>query len=182
MAVIVCPWCQSELPVEEGQEPERFCPICDNELGGYRSLQIGLDRNEELEEEAEYETDPEADELEDLSAVENWEEDKDLREKNESLLVFEEAVEKLLDEQEIVPECPHCREYMLEAGEHVVGPDGFRAREPELLGRPVLEAPFAMTVYVCPSCFNVQHTLAEEDRVRLAQRLSGADAGQRKGR
>jgi len=182
MALIVCPWCQSELTVEEGQEPERFCPICDNELGGLRTIQIGLDRNEDLDEEAEYEADSESDELEDLSAVEGWEQDEDLREKNESLLVYEETVEKLLDEQEIVPECPHCREYMLEAGERVVGADGFRVREPELLGGPVLEAPFAMNVYVCPSCFNVQYTLAEEDRAKFAQRLSAAGAELRKGR
>lgn len=183
MALIVCPWCQSELTVEEGQEPERFCPICDNELSGYRSLQIGLDRNEELDEDAEgYEAEPDAGDLEDISAIEGWVEDEDLAEKNESLLVYEETVEKLLDEQELVPECPHCREYMLEAGERLVGADGFRSREPVELGQPVLEAPFAMTVYVCPSCFHMQYTLSEEDRARFAQRLSGAAVERKKGR
>ncbi|CAM3835274.1 hypothetical protein COLU111180_10015 [Cohnella lubricantis] len=182
MAVIVCPWCQSELPVEEGQEPERYCPICDNEIGGYRSLQIGLDRNEELEEDAEARAELDEDEVEDLSGLADWDEDKDLREKSESLLVYEEAVEKLLDEQETVPECPHCREYMLEAGNRVVDADSFLSRESDMLGGPVLKAPFAMTMYICPSCFSMQYTLAEENRTEFAQRLSGAGAEQKKGR
>lgn len=177
MAVIVCPWCQSELTVEEGQEPERFCPICDNELGGYRSLRIGIDSIDDGEEDDdEYAREPEEDD-EDIGEGAGWGQDEDLREKNESLLLYEETVEKLLDGQEVVPECPHCREYMLEAGERIVGADGFRAREPEELGRPVLEAPFAMTMYVCPSCFAVQYSLSEGDRAKFAQRLSGDEKG-----
>jgi predicted amidophosphoribosyltransferase len=43
MAVVICPWCQSEIPQEEGAEPEQYCPVCENELGGYRTVTFGLD-------------------------------------------------------------------------------------------------------------------------------------------
>lgn len=169
MAVVVCPWCQSEIPQEEGEEPEKYCPVCENELDGYRTLRIGLD-DEDEEEEDEAESDglaPNGEE--DLS----WADDGELTEKNEALLQFEEAVESLLDEQDMVPECPLCREYMLAAGEQTVPAESFRARSTESLGGAVLGAPFALTVYVCPSCFAVQHTLAEEARGDLARRLTG---------
>ena len=52
MAVTLCPWCQSEIPVEEGQEPEQFCPVCDNEIGGYRTLRVDIGGSEDDEEEA----------------------------------------------------------------------------------------------------------------------------------
>jgi rubrerythrin len=179
MAVIICPWCQSEVTQEEGQEPEKFCPICDNELGGYRTMRIDIDRYEDDPDEAE-ERSEHSEAYEDEEEELDWKRDDDLREKDESLLRFEEAVERLLDEQEFVPECPQCREYMLEAGERIVSAEGFRPRTPEGLGRPLLEAPFAMTVYVCPSCFVVQHTLSEGDRNKLAHKLgeSAADSGE----
>jgi hypothetical protein len=170
MAVIVCPWCQSEIPLEEGQEPDRYCPVCDNELGGYRTVTFDVGGDDE--EESEPEDAAEADEA-------DWEEDRELREKNETLLLYEETVEKLLDDQEIVPECPQCREYMLEAGETIVGADSFRSRSPERLGGPLLTPPFALTLYVCPSCFAVQYSLAEGGRARLAQKLAEAAGEQR---
>ncbi|WP_276354708.1 hypothetical protein [Cohnella caldifontis] len=170
MAVVVCLWCQNEIPQEEGAEPEKYCPICENELDGYRTLTIGLDDPDE-EEEAEEEGEVPAGGEEGLS----WMEDRDLREKNETLLQFEETVERLMDDQEAAPECPMCREYMLEAGERIVSPESFRPLEHEMLGGPVLKAPFSLTVYVCPSCFNVQHVLSESDRRDMEVRLSRAN-------
>jgi hypothetical protein len=175
MSVVICPWCQSEIPQEEGAEPEKWCPICENELNGYRTLRIGLGDSEDEDEEEENEEDG-VDALaggEDLILVENGE----LTEKNEALLQFEETVEGLLDEQDAVPECPQCREYMLEAGELAVTTDAFRPRVPESLGQAVLEAPFSLTVYVCPSCFSVQHSLGEHGRNNMARRLSKAGTG-----
>lgn len=170
MAVTVCPWCQSEVPHEEGQEPEKFCPVCDNEMDGYRTLRvdIGGSDDDEDDEEAENNSYP-VDEEET-----NWNTDDSLREKDEALLQFEETVEQLLDEQDMVPECPQCREYMLETGEQLVSREQFRPRVPEALGEAVLDAPFALTVYVCPSCFTVQTTLSESDRHGIARRLSQA--------
>ncbi|TJY41017.1 hypothetical protein E5161_15010 [Cohnella pontilimi] len=163
MAVVVCPWCQSEIPHEEGEEPEKYCPVCENEIGGYRTLTFGIDDSEDEDEEpAAQFTGTEAEDLR-------------LGGSNEALLRFEETVERVLDEQETVPECPQCREYMLEAGELAVPAAFFRPRTPEALGKAVLEAPFSITLYVCPSCFTVQQSLAEQGRLDLARRLSGTE-------
>lgn len=174
MSVVVCPWCQSEIPQEEGQEPEKYCPVCENELDGYRTLRIGLGDEDDSDEDFEEDDDDSSSygailtDEEDISFAQ----DEDLQVKNEALMQYEETVEKLLDEQETVPECPQCREYMLEAGETTVPAAGFLARVPESLGAPILEAPYSMKVYVCPSCFQVQHSLSDEHRTALIQKLA----------
>jgi Zn-finger nucleic acid-binding protein len=179
MAVVICPWCQSEITLEEGAEPEKYCPICENELDGYRTLRLGLGGSEDDEDEDDEDDEaaavPALDE-EDLSWIE---EDGELQEKNEAILAFEKTVEGLLDDQDAVPECPQCREYMLDAGEHVVSTEAFRARVPAALGEPVLTAPFSLTVYICPSCFTVQQSLSEQGRNDLARRLSQAGRSNR---
>jgi len=173
MSVAICPWCQSEIPQEEGQEPDTICPVCDNKMDGYRTLQINLGEDDEDEEDDQEEID--------VSDDVGWADDETMAEKNEHLLQFEEAVEQLLDEQDFVPECPQCREYMLEAGAQVVEKAQFHNRVPESLGEAVLNAPFALTVYVCPSCFAVQTMLSEKDRHELARRI-GSSAAQRGGK
>lgn len=175
MAVTVCPWCQNEVPHEEGQEPEKFCPVCDNEMDGYRTLRVDIGGSEDEEDEEEEGTIDRAY----LAGEDNlsWNTDDSLREKDEALLQYEETVEQILDEQEMAPECPQCREYMLEAGEQLISGEQFRPRIPEAVGTAVLEAPFALTVYMCPSCFTVQTTLSESDRHDVARRLSEAATG-----
>jgi len=172
MAVVVCPWCQSEIPHEEGEELERYCPFCENELGGYRTVTIGGEDEDEEAEDDDFE-----EELSLFNEDLRWIDDDRSLPGNETLLQVEEAVDKLLDEQEVVPECPNCKEYMLEAGAYSVTADAFLPRVPESLGQPVLEAPFSLTMYVCPSCFTVQHMLDEGGRNQLARRLSGTDDG-----
>ena len=172
MAVTLCPWCQSEIPVEEGQEPEKFCPVCDNEIGGYRTLRVDIGGSEDDEEEAQV-----ADEDEDEDAAyddERWNDELSFRESGPEGLMAEEAAEKLLDEQEFVPECPNCREYMLEAGERIVEKEHFRPRQSPSLGGPMLEAPFSLTLYVCPSCFATLTQLSEDARERTMRKLSEA--------
>jgi Zn-finger nucleic acid-binding protein len=180
MSVVVCPWCQSEIPQEEGEEPEKYCPVCENELDGYRTLQIGIgddpdDEDEEDEEDESLAKSPDEAEL-------IWAHDSELTEKNDALLQFEESVEGLLDEQEAAPECPQCREYMLEAGELQVTADSFKPRVVESLGQAVMDAPFTLTLYVCPSCFAVQYSLAEQGRFEIARRLSRAEQDERNSR
>ncbi|MBW5446948.1 hypothetical protein GE107_12840 [Cohnella sp. CFH 77786] len=168
MAVVVCPWCQSEIPQEEGAEPEKWCPVCENELGGYRTLRVGLGDSGDEDEEEEEEAAGSTADREDLS----WAEEGGLIDHNEALLRFEETVEKLLDEQDTVPACPQCQEYMLEAGEAAAAPGSFRPRVSKMLGQALLTAPFSFTVYVCPSCFTVQYSLSEQARGEIARRLS----------
>ncbi|MBN2979896.1 hypothetical protein [Cohnella algarum] len=180
MSVVICPWCQSEILTEEGQEPEKYCPVCDNELGGYRTLRVALGEEDEPEEAM-----PESQIGISYDEEPDWDQDEELKRyegKAENLLDYEEAVEKLLDGQETVPECPQCQEYMLHAGEMTVGSESFRPRTfPAAFGsEAVLSAPFAVQAYVCPSCFTMHYALAEEDRMAFARRLS--DAKRRKER
>jgi hypothetical protein len=162
MSSIICPWCQYEILQEEGAEPEKYCPVCENELDGYRTITVDLERDEEdLEENADSDDDGDF----------GWAPDKGLREKNEDQLKFEEQAEKLLDEQDAVPECPHCREYMVEAGEQSVAETQFRPRRMGPEGPDVLAAPFTLKVYVCPACFAVSYGLSEDDRMGMIQRL-----------
>jgi hypothetical protein len=173
MAVTVCPWCQSEVPHEEGQEPEKFCPVCDNEMDGYRTLKVNIGDDEDEEEEEEVGIHrPHLSGEDSIS----WNTDDSLQEKDEALLQFEEKVEQILDEQDFAPECPQCREYMVETGEQIISADQFHPRIPEVLGNAVLQAPFALIVYLCPSCFTVQTTLSESDRHNVARRLSESAA------
>ncbi|THF76054.1 hypothetical protein [Cohnella fermenti] len=174
MAQVLCPWCQSEIPQEEGQEPDKICPVCDNELDGYRTLRIELgdeDDSDRDELEDEEDEDGYGAILSDEEDIE-FESDDELHVKDEALIAYEETVEKLLDSQDVVPECPSCREYMLEAGETAIPAAGFSPRVPESLGSPILEAPAALKIYVCPSCFTVQHALSEESRTELIRKLA----------
>ncbi|MFC4601655.1 hypothetical protein [Cohnella hongkongensis] len=166
MSVLICPWCQSEIVQEEGEEPEKICPVCENELDGYRTLQLHIGDEEEEDEEDE-ERSISIDDDEDLS----WMDDEDL-ESSEELQQFEQTLEELYDEQEHVPECPLCREYMVEVGEQSIAASGFTPREPALLGEALLEAPFKLITYACPSCFTVHSFLGEAERQQLVRRLS----------
>ncbi|SFA89486.1 hypothetical protein SAMN05216312_10294 [Cohnella sp. OV330] len=184
--VIICPWCQSEIIQEAGEEPDKFCPVCDNELSGYRTLRFGLGDEEPAEDEEEAEDDALygrqglGDLPEDLEGL-GLDGDDDLRGKDEALLRYEDTVEAILDEQEFVPECPQCREYMVETGRQVVQAASFAPKRPERLrGGAIIEAPFSMTLYMCPSCFTMAYALSEEDRSRIGDRLSRDPEADRK--
>lgn len=179
MEPTVCPWCQTEIVWDEEIGPEETCPHCANELKGYRTLSIALGTEEEeaeLDEEVdisdrddEEETasgsfwPPETESLSSLRTIDKYGDDVDL-------YAFEESVEKLLDEQEEAPECVHCREYMLLAGTQRVE-EGFTPATPALVKGPLLKPPFDLHVYICPGCFQVHTSLAEEDRLRLIRGL-----------
>ena len=48
----VCPWCESDIIWDPEIGPEKFCPHCDNEISGYRTLEIDAQFAEEEEEES----------------------------------------------------------------------------------------------------------------------------------
>ncbi|RCX17436.1 hypothetical protein DFP94_109161 [Fontibacillus phaseoli] len=172
MDTTICPWCQTEIVWDEELGPEEECPYCHNELKGYRTLNIALGSDEELEEEDEPEE-------EDLGI---WEEDDEshlnaIRRLEAfgavggDLLAYESGVEKILDHQEEVPECPHCREYMMYAGSRSLGPD-YIPVVPEGLKAPLLKQAAKLNVYVCTACFHVGSFLSEEDRNALIRAVS----------
>lgn len=191
MAVIICPWCQSEISQEEGQKPDKICPICDNELDGYRTLKLNIGDSDEEEEIDEIDEIGEIDEIDvDSARVSvadmedmSWNEDDTLTDTNDELQQFEETVEQLLNEQELVPECPFCHEYMIESGEQLLSATQFRPRVSELMREAILEAPFTLTMYICPSCFTVHSFLGDAHRHQVVRRLSQdySDDGKSKG-
>ncbi|GGA38226.1 hypothetical protein [Paenibacillus physcomitrellae] len=180
METTVCPWCQTEIVWDEEIGPEEECPHCHNELKGYRTLNVTLsDDEEELQEELEEES---------YNSDSSWMDEEEsssprtqgltrlpsLDGNDTDLLAYESAIGKILETQDQMPECPHCREYMILTGKNMVKADGYSSVTPAGLKHPLLEAPIRMNVYVCPSCFHVSSFLTDEDRIRFAGRVQQA--------
>ncbi|SET87288.1 hypothetical protein [Paenibacillus sp. NFR01] len=173
METTVCPWCHTEIVWDEEFGPEETCPHCNNELGGYRTVTISP---EDVEDDTEDETDEDAvdesklwDESEQdgvvpiFNTLEQFRDDYDMNR-------YASNVSDILASQLEAPECPQCHELLLFAGKQQVG--DFAPSVPGVLRTPVLRAPFALNMYVCPTCFHVQHTLASEDREQFVKNLS----------
>lgn len=151
------------------------------DLKGYRtlSIQLGDDEEQDILYEAEDEIvvekpvdapllqDNELHKLPVLHTLQKFEES------GADLMAYEQGAEQILDRQDEVLECSQCGEYMLHAGSQTVTREGFESSMSPVLGKPVLDLPFVLNVYVCPSCFHVQHTLSENDRLRMLEKLSG---------
>ncbi|MNW52476.1 hypothetical protein D3C74_299970 [compost metagenome] len=184
MDTTICPWCQTEIVWDEELGPEEECPYCHNELKGYRTLSISLGSSEDELEDDDYEEDHDHDhEHHDHDPLQGlWGEDEGghmgairrveaFTEAGGDLLAYESGVEGILDNQEEVPECPHCREYMLFAGAQSVGED-FAPAVPEGLDKALLKKNAKFNVYVCSACFSVSRFLSEDDRISLIRTLS----------
>lgn len=175
----ICPWCHTEIVWDEEIGPESHCPHCDNELGGYRTMKVGLGEGESDGAESNDADDwlDEEDDEEEEEQRHGWtDEDDGFRGASRSSIAAEGAVQRILDEQREVPECPVCREYMLEAGEQQVGGEQFSPAVPSSLGIPILPNPFRVIWYICPSCYSTSSQLALEDREEMLVRLASADA------
>lgn len=179
METTVCPWCHTEIVWDEEFGPEDTCPHCNNELSGYRTVTLGADDLEDEEPEAE-----DVSAQDEVSDEDLWDDDdKDGVVPIFNTLVqfgddydltrYEQSVASLLAAQLEAPECPQCHELMIHSGTQPVS--GFVPATPEALGgAAVLKAPFSLNLFVCPSCFHVQHSLAQEDRIQLVRNLSTA--------
>lgn len=181
METTICPWCQTEIVWDEELGPEEECPHCNNELKGYRTLNISIGSEDEEEVEGEY-IDDEHDHNNDLSHG-LWDEDEvghlgairrveAFTEAGGDLLAYESGVERILDEQDEVPECPHCREYMLYAGSEPVS-EGFVPALPKKLNQSLLKPGAKFNVFVCSACFGVSRFLSENDRISFIRTISG---------
>jgi len=168
----ICPWCQTEIVWDEEIGPERYCPHCENELSGYRTLQVGLDG---LDEEAdEPEPDWEEDEEEEDSGRSRTPDLTGLQHYSRDRLALEETMDRLLDDQLEAPECPSCREFMLEAGTQTITEAQFQPRTPASMTEPLLTTPFRIVLYVCPSCFHTEQRLGVQEQERIVQLLTKA--------
>ncbi|GKU75862.1 hypothetical protein [Paenibacillus sp. L3-i20] len=175
----VCQWCVTEIVWDEEIGPESHCPHCDNELGGYRSLKVGLDND--------FEPDSDEDEIpESIEGNEDWSEEEEerandagwmkdnegFRSSNANLLAAESVIQRIVNEQFELPECPSCREYMLEAGSQSIGGAGFEPTIAEAIGHSIVPNPFRVIWYVCPSCYLTTSQLSPLDREAMIERLS----------
>lgn len=191
----VCPWCITEIVWDEEIGPEKHCPHCENELSSYRTIELGYDE-EEVEEDEYLRTvellkaRDEARASRQAGRDEEWSEEEDeqeedgndqahgwydqgdgVRSADASRFAVEASVQRILDDQDEVPECPSCREFMLEAGSQVMDYGRFAPRVAPSLGRTIIDTPFELILYICPSCFQTATALAGKDRERMLSRL-----------
>lgn len=193
---LICPWCLTEIVWDEEIGAETHCPHCDNELSAYRTLELGYDEEEVEADEHERavqalkindarraarpaersEDEHDEEEEDDYSDDPNnkrWLESGDgFRSADSSRFAVEETIQRVLDDQDEVPECPVCRSYMLEAGVQLVGDRQFESRIAPSLDGPVLPTPFKLTLYVCPSCYQTSSLLSQGDREQMIKRLT----------
>ena len=153
----LCPWCQTLITWDPEIGPEEECPHCYNEISGYRSLKLKIDKSGKFEEN------------ETSILDENEDEDEDEFQPDP----VAEAVQSIVDSQEEAPECPNCREFMLFTGKRKVTASEFLPHAPALLGKPILQTLYAMDQYLCPHCFRMDVILSEDDRLEMVRRLRG---------
>lgn len=175
---VVCPWCHTEIIWDEDLGPEEYCPHCENELKGYRTIKLGGE--DEADDELSLEDDLVSDELhdEEMLAEEDpntTSKDSGFRRTNRTLMAYQASVERLMERQEEVPECSSCREYMLETGRQTVrANEDYEPATVPGTEKSLLPRPYVAVEYVCPTCFQVQHRVALADREQLIRQLSEA--------
>jgi len=168
----ICPWCQMEITWDPEIGPESECPYCLNELGEYRTLPLHVLTGGAVKDD----DDDDEDELDSDADIEEEDEDSDeLKEEFVSKYKndYAERVAQCLDTQAEAPECFRCQELMLLAGTQKVESGHFKPVSPEALGRPFLRIPFALHLYVCPSCFKTDTILSPDDRTAMVEIIKG---------
>jgi hypothetical protein len=161
----VCPWCESNIIWDEEIGPEKHCPHCDNELSGYRTLELDgqLDELDDDDVDGSYSDD---------AADGEWEADTSILRSTREIAA-NSKIQSLLDVQFEMPECTNCREYMLEVGEQSIGQqEQFAPIKVPHSGQPLVPATMKVTWYVCPSCYRTDSYLSIHDRKHMLDTLS----------
>jgi len=169
----ICPWCLTEIVWDEEIGPEEHCPHCENELSGYRTVQIGGSNEEHNhikdQQEEEWLENDGSEEHEDALWMEQGE---GYRHADKAWLAAQSTLQGIINEQDEAPECPSCREFMLETGSQHIDKEQFKPAIIASTGQPVLEAPFNVIWYVCPACFHTSSKLSAESREAMLKRLT----------
>lgn len=166
----VCPWCQTEIVWDEETGPEEQCPYCYNDLKDYRTITIGEDKDEPVEENKENRASVLDDDYEVLDdEIKAWTQAFD----DEAVDVYryEQKVKALQQEQEDMETCPTCHEVMIVAGTAPIGGGNFQAIEAL---KEALQSPLQVKVLMCPSCFLLKWKLADEQRISIIDHLSNS--------
>jgi len=163
----VCPWCSTEIVWDEVLGPEEECPYCHNELLEYRSLNVPI----EVDEDSDHENQSEQDEPEEKGWSNfGWGDDAMLFGSADEMK-YQEGVDRVLQEQLDVPECPQCREFMLLIGQETIEKQSFKPHAVEAIAEGMLQAPLDLDVYVCTSCFQVTKKLSPAGREELQEKI-----------
>ncbi|GAC42684.1 hypothetical protein [Paenibacillus popilliae] len=171
---IICPWCDTEIVWDEELGPEKECPHCQNELNNYRTLNVELEMEVDEGTASREREDGEESEEKGWSNF-GWD-DVSVLYSDTDTFRYQEGVDQILHSQVEVPECPHCREYMLLAGTEAISGTSFEPARPEALAAPLLQPPFKLNVYVCTSCFQVSKILAAPYREAMMENVRNAKA------
>ncbi|QAY66635.1 hypothetical protein [Paenibacillus protaetiae] len=162
----ICPWCQTEIVWDEELGPEPYCPHCDNELSGYRTVQIGIEREDEEDDQDDSDWEGGPEEPVDFAEL-------DEVDTNSVWYKVDQALKVIVDSQEEAPECPECKEYMAELGVQAM-PAGFVPTKHSSIGNSLVKAAFETVWYVCPACYRTTSVLSQADRDEMVRRLSSA--------
>jgi hypothetical protein len=174
----ICPWCDHEIVWDPDIGAEANCPNCDNELAGYRSINVSLLDGEEDHDEDSHPTeagksiDPKRHATvtnlfaepspASTSSDDSWD-DNDSEELPERVVYLANAL-KITDQQIEAPECLACYQFMVFAGvEHIEATHLTREHSP-LTGKPLLPSNADLDTYVCPNCFKVEKYLSKATR------------------
>ncbi|RAU97636.1 hypothetical protein [Paenibacillus sp. YN15] len=174
----ICPWCQTEIVWDPEFGPEDTCPHCLNELSGYRSLKLKINQEDgelSLEEPDRHGDDHSGHSHHHHHHDEDDDDDLEVDDLLDDYTVdplpddYAERVIAVMDQQEYAPECPNCHELMLHAGVRVISGSAFKPAVPAPLGMPFLPDPYAVDVFVCPSCFKTDEYLTKQTKEDMMQ-------------
>jgi hypothetical protein len=163
----VCPWCEMEVYDDPDREEKvMVCPHCENELGDYRHVNpLKSEWFGELEIEQQSQQDAYADADEDEQEVATDKGDP-------GWANYDQVARKLQDMNDDILACATCTENMVPVGEHTVQANDWKALTPDGWKKPLLSAPFRMTMWLCPACFRMEQTLCDEERDPLIRHWS----------
>ncbi len=147
----ICPWCDHEIVWDPEFGPDEICPNCENELSGFRSIQVAIEREESAQEDTFSNDRVPAGNAADLDEIADR-------------TRYMEQVQKLTDQQLEAPECLTCYQFMLYAGVESVQPTAIEFARSPFTGKPLLPAKIELAIYVCPSCFKVEKYLSSSTR------------------
>lgn len=163
----VCPWCETNIIWDEEIGPEKYCPHCDNEISGYRTLEFDTEIIEGDYAEDENEL------YKSAESADDWEDEDSSILRSTREIAANSQLQELLDRQFEMPECTNCREYMLEIGEQSIGQQGeFIPVAAPKSGLPIVRTPLKVSWYVCPSCYRTDSYLSVHDRKHMLDALS----------
>ncbi|MFS1511517.1 hypothetical protein VQL36_03635 [Chengkuizengella sp. SCS-71B] len=170
----VCPWCDTEIVWDQEIGKEEHCPHCLNELGNYRTMNVEIDQEEEEYEVKNKTKNIKQDENKENGStptLDSFISQMETEPKSEDLLQYEQGVYHYRRKQEESFECSNCHDFMLLVGDHEVKKDDFIPYIPVSQVQGVLQAPYKMNLYICPSCFEMKAVLSEQARISMMNAL-----------